>query len=655
MRRRELLAALPCAALAQAPEQQQLSLLAENFFLDIVRAYVVYAAGTSDSLAVVEYPEATVTKSFLAASGKSVTGVTRILPAIAAWVAGKRLPNVLHIDGRKFDLLDVIGSALINGTDPKNKDYWGASPQDAQNQRQVEASVVAWTLWLLRDTLLPQMTPEERRRIDLWLASCARREVRQNNWAWFTAVNIAARIALKDKFDEFSYDQNFMFDDLRALDSLYAGAGWYNDDKAQRSFDYYNFWVFASHFLYWNAMVGQRFGEWAGMFSERLKPLLDAAPLFFGANGSHVLYGRSLIYRFGVLTPLVLAYQQKLWPHGPGLLHTLVKGSLEFHLSLNPLDKGKLRETYSDQGTVDIRESYIDGGHPYWGLQAFAFWMIPREDPFWAAGTPLPVAQASFTRVLDVPGLVLSGNRDSGQVKLLQAKSTRTSPDYRDKYNKLVYSTHFPFNIIQRPDICPWDSCLVLRDVRRRRSTGRGEIEETRMLPDGAEIAYSISYGGLKVQVRSTIYLSGEFESRLHRVIAPEDLDRGIDLAEGSSPLGLSAQDDATHSASETFSVVRNRKTGMLIGSWIGSGWAGCGAAWDFGSSDSSHSNILWPSMQVNTLWAPLKPGVQILSAVHYSSPKPLPRSILESNASRLLARMQITRPGVKQLPAGKK
>ena len=145
-----------------------------------------------------------------------------------------------------------------------------------------------------------------------------------------------------------------MFDDLRALDGMYSGSeGWYNDDKPHSAFDYYNSWVFASHFLYWNALVGSRFPDWAKRFADRLRLYLETSPLFFGANGSHVLYGRSLIYRWAVLTPLVLAYWQKLWPHDEATLHRIVRGNLQFHWNNGAFDSssGKLRETYSEHGT----------------------------------------------------------------------------------------------------------------------------------------------------------------------------------------------------------------------------------------------------------------------------------------------------------------
>lgn len=653
MRRREFVAALPCAAYAQsAAPDLSLNAFSESIFLEILRGYVTNLARTSDSYAVIEYSGATVTKGFLSKSGLSVTGVSRMLPALAAWIAAKRQPAVLSIEGSKYDLLDLAGSALANGTNPAHKDYWQAPNTSALDQRQVEASIIAWSVWLLRDSLLPQMSVAERQRIDAWLASCTAVPVRRNNWAWFTAVNHAARMALKDRFDEFSYDQTAMFEDLKALDAMYAGGGWYNDDQPRQSFDYYNSWVFASHFLYWNALVGQKFPDWSKRFSDRLREYLGTAPLFFGSNGSHVLYGRSLIYRWAALTPLVLAYQQQLWPHNPAVLHRIVRSNLDFHWSNGAFDAapGKLRETFSTGGTVDIHESYIDGGHPYWGMQAFALWLIPRDDPFWqATGGALPVQQADFQRSLTAPGMLLTGHKASGQVRLLQARSTKTDWHYRDKYNKFLYSSHFPMNVVQRPDVTAWDNALVLREKRSRKSAGRGELEQSTLQADGADLAYSIELGEFKVRVRTTVLLSGEFEIRVHRIVAPAAANPGIELVEGSSSLGLQAAEDAENVSGEGFSIVRNRKTNLLIGSWSGPSWAGLGAAWDFGASETAASNIVYPAMQVNTLWATLKPGPQALYSVHYASPAPLPVAGIRATAAKLLARARLVASGTRE------
>ena len=71
--------------------------------------------------------------------------------------------------------------------------------------------------------------------------------------------------------------------------------------------------------------------------------------------------------------------------------------------------------------------------------------------------------------------MILTGHKASGQVKMLQGRSTKSDRQYRDKYSKLVYSSHFAMNIVQRDDVCPWDNALVLRGTGdRRKSAGRG-------------------------------------------------------------------------------------------------------------------------------------------------------------------------------------
>jgi hypothetical protein len=194
---------------------------------------------------------------------------------------------------------------------------------------------------------------------------------------------------------------------------------------------------------------------------------------------------------------------------------------------------------------------------------------------------------------------------------------------------------------VQRPDICPWDNALVLRDKRRRRSAGRGELSESRIFDEGIEIAYDIQYGGLRVAVRSTVIGEGEFEARIHRVIAPPGIDPGMELAEGSSALGFVDAADVDSSSTDKACISRHKKSGILTASWAGREWAGIGAAWDFGSDETVGSNVVYPRFYVNTLWAPLKPGVQILSSVHYASPKPMAQQAFTARAQALFARLR--------------
>lgn len=620
MFRRQFLQLVPAAAGAAQRKKQAApppppSSPAEQvraLFLDITRGYLSAAARTSPSMAVVEYPNATVTKGFLTSRGLSITGVTRMLPALAAWIAGAREPAL--------DLLAAVVAAFRNGTNPNHADYWQAAKPGVWDQRQVESSIVAWSLFLLRDRVLPALSAAERSNVAAWLASCTVTPVRSSNWAWFTAVNLAVRQRLSEQYPEFQPDEAFMLADLKALDGMAAGdSGWYNDDATGAAFDYYNSWVFASHFLYWNEVIGARYPELRARFSTRLERYLETAPYFFAGHGGHVLYGRSLIYRWAVLTPLVLAYQQKLWPHPPGLLRRIVEQNILWHAAQGALDKesAKLRESLTAQGAAEVKESYIDGGHPYWGMQAFAFWRLPDSDPlFQAAPEPLPVEKSDYAIALSEPGLLVVGARSSGQVRLYNSRSTRSEAHYRDKYNKLVYSSHFAFAVNHDKDHPTWDNTLVLRNRRSGLAATRGEFTSTSIEAEKIELEYEIRLGPITAVVQTEIQFQGEFESRIHRLrLAGGALD-DIEVWEGGAAYTTTAYPEA------------HLKTWSLKG-------------WKESGSESSTGSVLFGACQVQTLKAPAAERM-LLAALRYQSPKALPKDKVDGEANFLLARLRL-------------
>jgi hypothetical protein len=586
------------------------------YFLAILEGYLRNCLRTSASFAVCDFPDGTILAASVGRSGKTYDSVSRMLPAMAAWVAGGREPRQLTIQGRSIDLVDVLAAAFRNAFDPANPDYWLVPPPDRQNQRQVEASIVAWALWLSADHVLPRLSPQERRNVQNWLDACARHPVRTNNWAWFTAVNHAARIALSSKWKEFSGDPAFMVEDLKVLDAMAAPGddGWYSDSLKQEVYDYYNFWVFASHFLYWNRIIGAKYPEWSDRFGERLRAFLKTTPYFFGGNGSHALFGRSLIYRWAVLTPLVLAYQQKLWPHDPGLLRAICRRNIEFFWSAGAFDRerGKLRESFTPEGTHEIRESYVDNGHPYWGMQAFALYMIPSSDPFWTAPEPkLPAESRSFAIRFDGTKMWLRGDANTGDVRWLHAIVGHNEPQYRDKYSKFSYSTRFPWNIVKEKSRCAWDGALIFRDPNTGEMAGQAGVVSGKLTADGYEREWWAMLSGARIRVLSTIALTGAYEYRKHEVEAPER----TEILEGSYALGLRAGDRFDPAASPIGLFVR--AAAGAVASYGLEGWNRAAA------QEESGVNIVFPRSIVVTLSAAARPGVTGLRAAHYASTKP--------------------------------
>jgi hypothetical protein len=279
----------------------------ETFFREVLDGYLRNARRTSPSWAVCDFEGGTRLPGSVGPGGKTYDSVSRMMPALAAWAV------------RTGEHVDVLIAAFEHAFNPKHPDYWG-TVTNRQNQRQVESSIVAWSLWVARDLILPKLSSAARANINSWLASCTVVPVRTSNWAWFTAVNQAVRLSLSQQWPEFSGDEKWMLEDLTFLDTL-AGPGsdgWYTDSPQEPVYDYYNFWVFASHFLYWNKIAGARYPVQSARVTLRLRQFLETAPYVFGANGSHVLFGRSLIYRFAPLTPLVLAYARDSGRTAPG-------------------------------------------------------------------------------------------------------------------------------------------------------------------------------------------------------------------------------------------------------------------------------------------------------------------------------------------------
>jgi len=613
------------------------------YFLEILNGFLRNARKTSDSFAVCDFPYGTLLKSCTTPSGKTYVSVARMMPALAAWVVANKQPNAFRVGKESFNLTDVLLAAFKNAFNPAHPDYWGEAPADKPTQRSVEAALVAWSLWQLGDNFLTKLTSSERANINKWLASCTQVPERENNHAWFTAINQAARLSLSKKWKEFSGSEEWMLADLKALEALAKSAedGWYSDSPVLSTYDYYNFWTFASHFLYWNRIIGKSYPEWSARFSRRLKLFLEKTPYFFAANGSHVLFGRSLIYRWSVLMPLVEAYAQGMWTQSPGMLRAIVRRNLEFHWNAGAFDKtnGKLRETFSEQGSTAIREPYIDNGHPYWAMQAFSLYSIPPQDAFWTSREePLPVERGDYRVRLEVPKMMLVGTKISGQVRLLEARNESRRPRYRDGYHRFAYSSHFPFNYIAREDRVTWDQALAFRNNQTGLCSGRSGIKSGTLTADGTELEWWAQLDDLRFDVITRISVNGEFEKRTHVVTAPASaLNKSIEILEGSSVLGLMNGETYERTVKPKLQILRSPRSKLLIASWNVDGFQQLEATEVFDQSIPPNVNLIYPRMVVNTLRQPLTAERTTLVSLHYASPRPLKTNELMRQAAHLV------------------
>ncbi|MGI8905301.1 MAG: DUF2264 domain-containing protein [Candidatus Sumerlaeaceae bacterium] len=602
-----------------------------RIFLKLLEGFLQNARNTDGTYAVCDFPDGTMLKSCSSPSGHTYVGVARMLPAIAVWLSSGNEPAPLAAGGADpADLRQVMLSIYQHAFDPAHLNYWGESNPKKADQRQVEACLVAYAFWRMGERFGEEVGSKARTELQNWLASCTVVPEHKHNHAWFSAINQVARLQLASLWPEFKGDEAWMNADLAALDAMARpdSNGWYNDYPGFEVYDWYNFWTYASHFLYWQEIAGERFLNWSDKFFPRLQQFLKHAPEFFAANGSHVLFGRSLIYRWAAVLPFVLAYQQKAWPHSPGLLRGLVRRNIQFFWNMGAFDeqRGKLRETFAPESSPAIKERYIDNGHPYWCMSSFAFLGLKKDDPFWTAPEdPLPVEKADFETRFPALGMIVVGTRKSGQVRWVESRNLHKST-YRDKYLKFGYSSHFPYNVIDHPDVCPWDQALVFRNVLTGDSASRTKVHSGKLLGDGSLIIEWESVLGTCVfSVSSRIRLFDEFEERTHVISAlePEELPF-IELLEGSYSHGLHDVTECEQESKANWLWSRNSRTGAVVFTVNLEGYTAVELATHF-LQPGEKTNILYPHTAVNTLRASAGTCTGTFVSLHYASPSPYP------------------------------
>ena len=465
-------------------------------------------------------------------AGGSYEGVTRMFWALGGWLSYPERPSRLEWRGTSYDLVSIMRRAVLSGTDPQNRGYWGL-PGPVDSLALVESGHVAFSLWQTRDRIWTGLDRSEQDQIVRWLEACAPApESFTSNFAMFWLLNHGSRQALGEQFDDALIDSILSY-----FDGVYCGDGWYDDGPSRGAdhFDDYNLWVFASHFLCWAQTAPESRQPEIATHLERIRLTMEHVPSFYGSDGAYALYGRSLSYKFARLGAPLWAQHAGVWPHETGMLRRIVGQHLRWHFDRGAIRAdGSLAQALTSEGSVEIRETYGSAGAPYWAMQAFGgLWSLPDDDPFWTEPeVPLPVEQGDFVRVYPEPGWLVIGTARSGQVQRFSARSAK----YPAKYSKYGYSTLAPFNsglVNGRPSPDSMLSLIDKGELGHRDTTIKSALSDQGWL----RMRYVESINGRTHWIETAIVVRGDSHLRIHRVELADGCD-GISAVEGSAPLG---------------------------------------------------------------------------------------------------------------------
>lgn len=355
-------------------------------------------------------------------------GYSRIAPLLAAWLHGGR-PRILRlVDGRFADLVELLGSGVLAGTDPAGREYWG----DIRHWQQsvVEAADIALSLWLTRALFWDELGGTERARIVAWLNQVNNKRIPDNNWHLFVVQVNAVLAALGE-----SHDAEEMRRHYQRAKAFYRGEGWFRDGEMKDTpgYDFYNAWGFHYH-LQWLRRIDP--GWDADFIDEAFAAFVSGYRYLIGPEGLPMM-GRSACYRMAAPAPLVFAQEARPDLVSPGQARRALDATWQHFIRRGAVRGGNVTQGYHGRDPR-LLENYSGPASCLWSLRSLvAAFALPDEHAFWrAAPQPLPVEISDYRIVIGPPQWTVVGEHSSGRISILTGAGddpTLQDPALRDR------------------------------------------------------------------------------------------------------------------------------------------------------------------------------------------------------------------------------
>jgi hypothetical protein len=313
------------------------------------------------------------------------------------------------------DLADFFARGIAAGVDPESPERWVRLDEHAQAK--VEAASIALILDLTRPWIWDRLDALTRQRVIDYLSPVVGDTTYpQTNWVWFRLV---VQTFLRSVGGPWSAQD--VADDLARHDSFARSDGWMSDGD-ERSFDHYVGWALHLYPVLWSRMRGAdelAAGRTTADIAALDRFLVDAIALV-GADGSPLLQGRSLIYRFAAAAPFWVGVLAEVPSISAGALRHAA-GAVVGHFADNGVPDAAGLLTLGWHGPWRaLAQSYSGPGSPYWAVKGLLGVMLPADHPVWAAESePLPVQGGDTLRAVRAAGWIVSGTSDDGIVRVV--------------------------------------------------------------------------------------------------------------------------------------------------------------------------------------------------------------------------------------------
>lgn len=339
------------------------------------------------------------------------------------------------------ELAEWYATGVATGTDPGSPERWVRL--DEHPQAKVEAASLALTLDLTRPWIWDRLGPEVRERVIDYLSPVVGDTTYpQINWVWFRLV---VQTFLRSVGGPWSADE--IAADLAAHETFRRADGWLSDGQ-ERAYDHYAGWALHLYPTLWAGMSGAAdlaAGRRARDVAALDRFLQDAVALV-GSDGSPLIQGRSLIYRFAAAAPFWAGVLADVPSVPPGRLRHAAERVVRHFVEHGAPDERGLLTPGWHAAWPRLAQSYSGPGSPYWASKGLLGISLPEDHPVWTApAQPLPVETTDVLRAVQAPGWLISGTRADGVVRVVNHGTDHAAEgsDVADSplYARLGYST----------------------------------------------------------------------------------------------------------------------------------------------------------------------------------------------------------------------
>lgn len=413
-----------------------------------------------------------------------------------------------------------------------------AFPEPTLPRRQiiVEMEVFGYGLLVCGKALLARLTPAEKDRLVAWLNLANSVELPWGGWFCSRAL-INAGLAVCG----LPYRADVLASDLRSIESMYAGEGWYENG---RPFQRDHYIGLSFHFV---LLLLRRFApEFCPLSEEPARAAAFEADYvqWFDRQGRSVPFGRSIFYRFGHVCFWSACALTGMHEHTLGEVKRLVMQNLRWwHAHLVP-SAGPLAPGYG-YPNLALVENYCSPASPSRALRALVVLALPSSHEFWSCAEKDP--ERDSVRAQRTPGmLAVSGPHHSYLLSATQFGGPTVSAGM-SRFGKFCYSSAFGWNVscdVRGIDRFAVDSCLALSLAGLDQYVSRDRVDVGEVEPGFAHTSWR--YGSIARVETWLVPVNESTHVRVHRLEAFHELD----TCEGAFPLfGWNPKEDVPEEA----------------------------------------------------------------------------------------------------------